>query len=332
MRDSSAPPVARVDVVREEPFGVPLADPYRWMEAEDEELAGWLSGQGSYAASRLAGLPGRAAFRARVAELTATATADSVFSLAGDRLFFQRQAYDATVPVLMMTEGRTTRVLLDPAALTGQEHSHLDWFAPSPDGTRPEAFFTLSSWIHAPRLYRYDGVTVGDTGWLPPSAADFSGIVVSDLRVPARDGTLIPLRVVHKAGLILDGSSPAILSGYGSYAVLSFWGFVPEMLAWYERGGIYADAGLRGGGEYGREWHEAGSGPRKENTITDFIDCAEYLVDRGYTRPGRLAGQGASAGGVPVGGALVRGQAAADDAAIFFLAFRLTKLFSLDET
>jgi prolyl oligopeptidase len=96
------------------------------------------------------------------------------------------------------------------------------------------------------------------------------------------------------------------LSGYGSYGVLPYWGFAPEMLAWYERGGIYAEAGLRGGGEYGREWHQAGSGPHKENTITDFIDCAEYLVSRGYSRPSRLAGEGASAGAIPVGGALVR--------------------------
>jgi prolyl oligopeptidase len=78
------------------------------------------------------------------------------------------------------------------------------------------------------------------------------------------------------------------------------------MLAWYERGGVYAYAGLRGGGEYGRDWHEAGLGPRKENTITDFIDCAEYLIKEGYTSPERLAGEGASAGGIPTGGALVR--------------------------
>ena len=567
MRDTSAPPVARVDVVREDRFGVQLSDPYRWMEAEDGELADWLSGQGSYAASRLAGLPGRAAFRARVEELTTANTADSAFSLAGDRVFFQRQAAGAAVPVLMAAEGPATRLLLDPAALGGREHSYLDWFVPSPDGryvacgisqggsesstlrvldadsgrllpdaipgtmlgavswlplpdgeallyhryldpppgappdqrrrdsraclhrlgamasgdlvvlargvnplvqlsdvdrplvfapggsdwllalishgslagtfdeklsdcsvyvapraaltdpvrcpwrrvagpddgvtsyavhgddlylvshrdaprsqvlvvsmarpdlgaavalasgeraveavkvvgdhllvherdagltrlrrvplgggeprevtlpvagflgewtvhpARAEAFFTLSSWIHAPVLYRYDGTTVADTGWLPPSPADFTGIVVSDLRVPARDGTLIPLRVVHKAGLPLDGTSHAILSGYGSYGALPFWEFAPEMLAWYERGGIYAEAGLRGGGEYGREWHEAGSGPRKENTITDFIDCAEFLVGRGYTGPGRLAAEGASAGAIPVGGALVR--------------------------
>ncbi|HUB38825.1 MAG TPA: prolyl oligopeptidase family serine peptidase [Streptosporangiaceae bacterium] len=173
---------------------------------------------------------------------------------------------------------------------------------------RPEAFITLSSWTQSPRAYRYDGVTgtLTDTGWLPPDAADFSDIVTSDLRVRARDGTPIPLRVVHHKRLALDGANPAILSGYGSYGYVPSQLFEPEMLAWYERGGVYAYAGLRGGGEYGREWHEAGLGPRKENTITDFIDCAEYLINHGYTSPERLAGEGGSAGGIPAGGALVR--------------------------
>jgi protease II len=398
MRDTSAPPVARVDVVREDRFGVQLSDPYRWMEAEDGELAGWLSGQGSYAASRLAELPGRAAFRARVEGLTTASTADSAFSLAGDRVFFQRQAAGAAVPVLMATEGPTTRLLLDPAALAGREHSYLDWFVPSPDGRYvacgisqggsesstlrvldadsgqllpdaiPGTMLGAVSWLRLPEgeallYHRYldpppgappdqrrrdsrsclhrlgtmasrdlvvlaRGVSPlvplsdvdrplvfapGGSGWLLAliSHGSLSGtfdekLSVSDLRVPARDGTLIPLRVVHKAGLSLDGTSRAILSGYGSYGALPFWGFAPETLAWYERDGIYAEAGLRGGGEYGREWHEAGSGPRKENTITDFIDCAEYLVGHGYTSPGRLAAEGASAGAIPVGGALVR--------------------------
>jgi prolyl oligopeptidase len=126
------------------------------------------------------------------------------------------------------------------------------------------------------------------------------------MRVPARDGTLVPLRVLHRKGLVRDGASPAILTGYGSYGFVPRRLFAPEMLAWYERGGVYAVAGLRGGGEYGREWHEAGRGPRKENTITDFIDCAEYLIGQRYTSPERLAGDGTSAGGIPTGGALVR--------------------------
>ncbi|MEU7900620.1 prolyl oligopeptidase family serine peptidase [Nonomuraea sp. NPDC049152] len=123
------------------------------------------------------------------------------------------------------------------------------------------------------------------------------------LHVPGRDGTRIPLTVIHRKDLELDGDNPVLLTGYGSHGVTDLPQFRPEMLAWYERGGVYAMAHLRGGGAYGREWHEAGRGPRKEATITDFIDCAEHLIALGYTRPGRLLGEGASAGGIPTGAA-----------------------------
>ncbi|WP_346433724.1 prolyl oligopeptidase family serine peptidase [Nonomuraea composti] len=97
-----------------------------------------------------------------------------------------------------------------------------------------------------------------------------------------------------------------MLTGYGSGGLIDLPEFRPELLAWYELGGVHAVAHLRGGGAYGCEWHEAGRGARKEATITDFIDCADHLIALGYTRPGRLAGQGSSAGGIPTGGALVR--------------------------
>jgi prolyl oligopeptidase len=568
MNAADRPPVARVEVVRETRFGITTQDPYRWMEDEDAELDQWLTGQAEHASSVLARLPGRPELLARIRELTAGAARDPAFRLVAGRLFFLRHAPEAIAEVLAVRDGQGERVLLDPAALPGQEHSSLDWYVPSPDGRyvacgisrggsenstlrvvdadggglledaltgtfhgavswlpgsdglvchryldpaagtpaherrydsqawlhrlgagaaddtvilardvsrrvpmgpvdrpfvftpsgsdwmiavishsalagsigehlsdcslyaapragladpracpwqqaagpgdgvtsfavhgadlylttyreaprssvvkvsladpdiaagtvvvpggeravvsvrvagdqllvhereaglsrmrrvpltggaprevplpvdgvleawtghpdRPEVLVTLSSWTRSARVYRYDAATGAftDTGWLPPSPADFSGVETADLRVPARDGTGIPLRVVHRKGLVLDGGNPAILTGYGSYGFVWRRLFEPEMLAWYERGGVYAKAGLRGGGEFGREWHEAGRGPRKENTITDFIDCAEYLIDRGYTRPGRLAGDGTSAGGIPVGGALVR--------------------------
>ena len=186
MRDSSAPPLARVEVVREERFGVPLADPYRWMEAEDGELADWLTGQGSYAASRLAELPGRAAFRARVEKLTAATTTDSAFRLAGDRVFFQRQAPGAAVPVLMATEGQTTRVLLDPAALAGQEHSYLDWSVPSPDG-RYIALGISEGGSESSTLRVLDA----DSGELLPDAIPGTMLgAVSWLRLPAGEALL----------------------------------------------------------------------------------------------------------------------------------------------
>jgi prolyl oligopeptidase len=564
---STEPPPARVEAVSETRFGVTTADPYRWMEDGDDEVRDWLAGQDRFTRAYLTGLPDRAALLARVRELTADVVRDPALTLVGDLAFELGQPQGGDVPVLAVREGGRERVLLDPASLPGREHSHLDWYAPSPDGRyvacgisqggserstlrvvdtgtgdlladalpgtfhgvvswlpagdallyhqyleppagtpaaqrrrdsqtclhrlgrdreddvvvlargrnprvplapidrpfvlapagsdwviavvshsalagsvteglsdctlyaapraglsdpascpwrrvagpedgvtswavhggilylvtyrgaprsqvlavrlgdpeltagvvmagsdravvairvvgdhllvheldaglsrlrrvplaggpgqpvplpadgairrwtghpgRPEALITLNSWTVPSRIYRYDDSsgTVTDTGWLPAPAADFGDIEVRDLRVPVRDGTLVPMRVVGRRGLALDGENPTLLSGYGSYGLVASRLFDPPMLAWYERGGVYALAGLRGGGEYGREWHEAGRGPRKENTITDFIDCAQYLIDQGYTRPSRLAGEGTSAGGIPVGGALVR--------------------------
>jgi prolyl oligopeptidase len=129
---------------------------------------------------------------------------------------------------------------------------------------------------------------------------------VHRVAAPARDGTAIPITVIHRAGLPRDGTNPTLLMGYGSYGMSATPRFDAGMLAWLECGGIYAVAHIRGGGEYGRDWHEAGRLLTKENTISDFIDCAEQLVALGYTQPGRLAGKGVSAGGIPSGGALTR--------------------------
>ncbi|HWE62170.1 MAG TPA: prolyl oligopeptidase family serine peptidase, partial [Chloroflexota bacterium] len=172
----------------------------------------------------------------------------------------------------------------------------------------PQVLLQLTSWTESPRIFRCDvqEATVEDTGWLPPSPIDFGDIEAHEVQAPAPDGTLVPLSIVHRKGLPRDGSSPTLLMGYGSYGFTLDPAFVPAMLAWYERGGVYAIAHLRGGGEYGDDWHRAGQKLNKEHTITDLIACAEYLIAHGYTCPERLAGEGTSAGGIPSGGALVR--------------------------
>jgi len=103
-----------------------------------------------------------------------------------------------------------------------------------------------------------------------------------------------------------DGSHPTILSGYGSYGISQEPNFVPTNLAWLERGGVLAYAHIRGGGEYGEAWHLAGYKQTKLTTVLDFIACGQYLVDQHITSSARLAGQGGSAGGITVGGALTR--------------------------
>jgi prolyl oligopeptidase len=102
----------------------------------------------------------------------------------------------------------------------------------------------------------------------------------------------------------LDGLNPTLLYGYGAYGISQGPEFDQTLLAWYERGGVNATCHVRGGGEYGEEWHQAGKGPTKPNTWLDFIACAQYLIDKKYTSPAHLAGQGGSMGGIMVGRAI----------------------------
>jgi prolyl oligopeptidase len=114
----------------------------------------------------------------------------------------------------------------------------------------------------------------------------------------------VPLSIVYPRGTRRDGSHPTLLEGYGSYGFSLDPFFRPALLAWLERGGIYAVAHVRGGGEYGEEWHLAGKGATKPNTWRDFIACAEFLVKQGYTSPEHLGGTGTSAGGILIGRAI----------------------------
>ena len=181
----------------------------------------------------------------------------------------------------------------------------LDW-AGEPGSS--VVYLATTAWTAAPRIIRYDTATntASDTSWLPPSQVDFGEIEAREVEAPAADGERIPLSIIHRKGLALDSSHPTLLMGYGSYGISIPAFFMPQMMAWYERGGVLAIAHIRGGGEKGDEWHQAGRMLNKENTIQDFIACAEYLVTAGYTRPALLAGEGGSAGGIPSGVALVR--------------------------
>jgi prolyl oligopeptidase len=163
-----------------------------------------------------------------------------------------------------------------------------------------------ASWTKSPVFLHYDPKTkkISDTKIVPPSPVDFSGIESEEVKAKAPDGALVPLSIVHQRNLKLDGSHPTLLHGYGSYGITYDPGFDPSSLAWLERGGVIAVAHIRGGGEYGEDWHNAGRKATKENTITDFIACAQYLIDHKYTSPSHLAGEGTSAGGITIGGAI----------------------------
>jgi prolyl oligopeptidase len=112
--------------------------------------------------------------------------------------------------------------------------------------------------------------------------------------------------IVHKKGLKLDGSNPCLLYGYGGFDISLTPGFSVSRAVWMERGGVFAMANLRGGGEYGSEWHQAGIKLRKQNTFDDFIAAAEWLIKEGYTQPAKLGIQGGSNGGLLVGACMIQ--------------------------
>lgn len=170
----------------------------------------------------------------------------------------------------------------------------------------PGAYLRCASWTKSSLYLHYDPRTnaVTDTKIIPPSPVDFSAIVSEEVKAKAADGTLVPLSIVHRRDLKLDGSHPTLMHGYGSYGITLDPNFDATALAWLERGGVIATAHVRGGGEYGEDWHNGGRKATKENTISDFIACAQYLIDHKFTSPQHLAGEGTSAGGITIGGAI----------------------------
>jgi prolyl oligopeptidase len=166
----------------------------------------------------------------------------------------------------------------------------------------------LQGWIDGPRIMQLDARSgeIRDTRLQPAPTADYSGMDEVRLYAPGHDGVRIPVTLIYAKTTRLTGDNPTLLTGYGAYGITQSPSFDPARLAWLERGGVYAIAHIRGGGEYGERWHLGGRGATKINTIRDFISVSEFLVSYGFTNPKRLAILGRSAGGIPVGGAIVR--------------------------
>jgi prolyl oligopeptidase len=170
-----------------------------------------------------------------------------------------------------------------------------------------ETFYSFSGFTTPGTIYRYD-VTAGKSEVFKKPKVAFTGEDYETKQVfySSKDGTRVPMFITHKKGLRLDGNNPTVLYGYGGFAISMTPGFSTGNAAWLEMGGIYAVPNLRGGGEYGEEWHQAGTKLRKQNVFDDFIAAAEYLIEQKYTSPKKLAILGGSNGGLLVGAAMTQ--------------------------
>jgi prolyl oligopeptidase len=163
-----------------------------------------------------------------------------------------------------------------------------------------EAFFVFTSHDTPTRIYRYDVASNSKTVWAQPKVAiDLSHIRVEQNFYPSKDGTQVPIFIVRRADV--TAPAPTMLTAYGGFGISMVPFYSPAVMAWVEQGGVYAVANIRGGGEYGKAWHDAGRGLHKQNSFDDFIAAGEFLKREGITSPDGLAIHGESNGGLLVG-------------------------------
>ncbi len=170
-----------------------------------------------------------------------------------------------------------------------------------------ELFFRFQSFAYPPVVFRYDlGTHEMQPLFKTTVQADLSQYETKQVWFHSKDGTSVPMFIIYKKGLKLDGHNPTILYGYGGFDISLTPYFVRHVLPWLKRGGVYAVANIRGGGEFGKRWHEAGRRDKKQNVFDDFIAAAEKLIADGYTRPEELGIWGGSNGGLLVGAVLTQ--------------------------
>jgi prolyl oligopeptidase len=171
----------------------------------------------------------------------------------------------------------------------------------------PETFYSYTDFTTPTSIYRYS-VTTGESTLFakPEPPVDLSGYEARQVFFESKDGTRVPMFIVHKSGIELDGGNPTLLYGYGGFNSSRTPSYRTSRMVWLEMGGVLAIANIRGGGEYGREWHLAGTKLRKQNVFDDFIAAAEWLIASGYTSTPKLAVQGGSNGGLLVGAVITQ--------------------------
>ena len=173
---------------------------------------------------------------------------------------------------------------------------------------KDEILFGTQTFLDPFAWYRFEPSTgqATKTALYSTSSIGFSDTEVVREFATSKDGTKVPINILRRKGTRLDGQNPAILYGYGGYGIIESPSFSARRRLWLEQGGIYAIANLRGGGEYGEEWHKGGMLTQKQNVFDDFAACIQYLIDAKYTNPARLAIEGGSNGGLLMGATLTQ--------------------------
>ncbi|HPI31930.1 MAG TPA: prolyl oligopeptidase family serine peptidase, partial [candidate division Zixibacteria bacterium] len=217
----------------------------------------------------------------------------------GGRLVTRSLQNAYSVVEVFTMEGRLLRTLPTPSPGTV--------YSVSGELDGRELFYYFSSFDTPSAIYRYDFAADTVALWAQLDAGvDLSNLVVKQVWYKSHDGTPVSMFLVHREGIPLDGSNPAFLYGYGGFNVTMTPYFSRTLAVWYDQGGIYALPNIRGGGEYGEAWHDAGKLGNKQNSFDDFIAAAEYLIAEGYTSPARLCISGGSNGGLLTGAVLVQ--------------------------
>jgi prolyl oligopeptidase len=167
--------------------------------------------------------------------------------------------------------------------------------------SRPEVFYTFTSPLSPTTVFRFDIASGNSVSFETPALTfDPSLYATERVLIASKDGTRVPVFITHRKGLTKDGANPTMLNGFGGFGISELPRFRPEAIAFLERGGVYATANIRGGGEYGEAWHEAGMFEKKQNVFDDFIAAAEYLLREKYASPQTLGIMGGSNGGLLV--------------------------------
>jgi prolyl oligopeptidase len=221
------------------------------------------------------------------------------FSLIGGRLIASWLENVHSKVEVFTAEGKPVREIVLPSlGIASGPYGHWD---------SNESFYYFNSFGQPQTIYRYDVADADQSVWFRAQIPfDPSTVEVKQVWYASKDGTKVPMFIAYKKGLKLDGSHPALLTGYGGFNLPQLPVTSATALAWLDLGGVYALANLRGGGEFGEAWHKAGMLDKKQNVFDDFIAAAEYLIREKYTRGSKLAIWGGSNGGLLVGAALTQ--------------------------